>query len=78
MNHLRKVKIEFCIKANSSKEKAKTELFQIDYFPEPRTKNLGNSPSYLTITHTTLFAKRFRHYGISMFNFAAAFCFWIE
>jgi hypothetical protein len=49
MNHLRNVKTEFCIKVNSSKEKAKTELFQIHYFPEPHTKNLGNSPSYLTV-----------------------------
>jgi hypothetical protein len=42
------------------------------------TKNLGNSPSFLTITHMTLSAKWFRSYGISMIDVTAEFCFWIE
>jgi hypothetical protein len=49
-------------KANSSKEKAKMELFPKDSVPELTTKNLGNSPSFLTNTDMTLSAKRFRCY----------------
>jgi hypothetical protein len=45
---------------------------------ELNTKNLGNSPSFLTITHTTVSTKRFRSYRLSKINFAAEFCFWIE
>jgi hypothetical protein len=37
-------------------------------------KNLGNSPSFLTITHTILSTKQFRSYGISTINVAAEFC----
>jgi hypothetical protein len=37
-------------------------------------KNMGNSPSFLTITHTILSTKRFRSYGISTINVAAEFC----
>jgi hypothetical protein len=42
------------------------------------TKNLGNSTSFLTITHTTLSAKQFRRYGILTIDVAAVFCFWTE
>jgi hypothetical protein len=65
-------------KANSSKEKAKTELFPKDSVLELNTTKLGNSPSFLTITHITLFAKWFRSYGILMTDIAAEFCFWTE
>jgi hypothetical protein len=34
---------------------------------------MGNSPSFPTITHTTLSSKRFRCYGILMINAAAEF-----
>jgi hypothetical protein len=37
-------------KANSSKEKAKTGLFGYDSVPELNTKNLGNSPSFVSVT----------------------------
>jgi hypothetical protein len=39
---------------------------------------MGNSPCYLTITHTTLSTERFRSYGISTIDVAAEFCFWTE
>jgi hypothetical protein len=54
------------------------KLFPKDSIPEVNTKNLGNSPSFLTITYTTLSAKRFRRYGILTINVAAEFCFWTE
>jgi hypothetical protein len=54
------------------------ELFPKDSVLELNTKKLGNSPSFLTITHTTLSAKRFRSYGILTIVFAAEFCFWTE
>jgi hypothetical protein len=73
--HLRKVKTKICIKVNSSKEKEKAELFQMDSIPELNTKNLENSPSFLSVTHTTLFAKQFRSYGILTIDIAAEFCF---
>jgi hypothetical protein len=41
-------------------------------------KNLGNSTSFLTITHTTLSAKQFRKYGILTIDVTAVFCFWTE
>jgi hypothetical protein len=63
---------------NSSKEKAKIELFQKDSVPELNTTKLGNSPIFLTITYTTPFAKRFKSYGILTTDVAAEFCFWIE
>jgi hypothetical protein len=63
---------------NSSKEKAKMELFPKDYVLELNTKNLGNSPKFLTITYTTMSAKRFRCYRILMINVTAEFCFWTE
>jgi hypothetical protein len=54
------------------------ELFPKEFVLKLNTKNLGNSTSFLTITHTTLSAKRFRKYGILMINVAAVFCFWTE
>jgi hypothetical protein len=39
-------------------------LFSYDSVPELNTKNMGNSPSFLSVTHTTLSAKWFRSYGI--------------
>jgi hypothetical protein len=50
----------------------------MDSVPELNTKNLGNSLTFLTITHMTLSAKRFRSYGILMIDIAAEFCFWTE
>jgi hypothetical protein len=65
-------------KANSSKEKAKLELFSKNSVLELNTTKLGNSPSFLTITHMTPFAKRFRSYRILTINITAEFCFWTE
>jgi hypothetical protein len=48
------------------------------FVPELNTKNLGNSTSFLTITHMTLPAKWFRKYGILMIDVAAVFYFWTE
>jgi hypothetical protein len=53
-------------------------LFRYDSVPEMNTKNLGNSPRFLSITHMTLSVKRFRCYGISKIDFPAELCFWIE
>jgi hypothetical protein len=53
---------------------AETDLFPREFVPELSTKNLGNSPSFLTITHITLSAKRFRSYEISTIDVAAEFC----
>jgi hypothetical protein len=39
------------------------------------TKNLGNSPSFLTISHMTLPAKQFRSYRILTIDVATEFCF---
>jgi hypothetical protein len=63
---------------NSNKVKAETELFPKDFVPELNTKNLGNSPSFLTIKHMTLSAKWFRSYGILTIDVAAEFCTWTE
>jgi hypothetical protein len=54
------------------------ELFLKDFIPELNTKNLGNSSTFLTITHMTLSAKRFISYGIWMIDVAAEFCIWTE
>jgi hypothetical protein len=59
-------------------EKVKMELFPMDSIPELNAKNMGNSPTFLSVTHTTLSSKRFRSYGILMTNVAAEFCFWTE
>jgi hypothetical protein len=56
----------------------KTGLFSHDSVPEVNTKNMGNSPSFLSITHTILSAKQFISYRISKIDFAADFCFWAE
>jgi hypothetical protein len=54
------------------------ELFPKYSVPKLNMKNLGNSPSFLTITHTILSAKRFRGYGILTIDIVAEFCFWTE
>jgi hypothetical protein len=63
---------------NSSKEKAKTGLFGYNSVTELNTKNLGNSPSFLSVTHMTLSPKWYRSYRILNIDFAADFCFWTE
>jgi hypothetical protein len=50
------------------------ELFPKDFLPELNTKNMANSPSFLTITHTTFFARQFRSYEILTIDIAAEFC----
>jgi hypothetical protein len=50
----------------------------MDSVPELNTKNLDNSPSFLTITHTIMSTKRFRSYEILTIGVAAEFCFRIE
>jgi hypothetical protein len=54
------------------------ELFSKDSVPELNTKTLGNSPSFLTITHTTLSTLWFGCYRILTIDVAAEFCFWTE
>jgi hypothetical protein len=54
------------------------ELFPKDSVLELTTKNLGSSPSFVTITHTTMSAKRFGSSRILMIAVAAEFCFWTE
>jgi hypothetical protein len=63
---------------NSSKETVKTGLFGHNSVPELNTKNMGNSPSFLSVTHTTLSTKRSRSYKILKIDFAADSCFWAE
>jgi hypothetical protein len=46
------------------------ELFPKDYILELNTKNLGNSPRFLIITHMS--AKRFRSYGFSISSLGLA------
>jgi hypothetical protein len=53
-------------------------LFSYNTVPELNTKNMENSPSFLSITHTVLSSKRFRSYKILKIDFAADFCFWVE
>jgi hypothetical protein len=53
-------------------------MFSREFVPELNTKNLGNSPRFLTITHMTLSAKRFRCYRILTIDITAEFCFWTE
>jgi hypothetical protein len=50
-------------------------LFPKEFVLELNTKNLGNSTSFLTITHMTLSAKWFRKYRILTIDIAAIFCF---
>jgi hypothetical protein len=59
-------------------ETVKIELFGYNSVPELNTKNMDNSHSFLSITHTILSAKRFRSYRILKIVFAADFCFWTE
>jgi hypothetical protein len=61
---------------NSSNETVKTGLFDHSSVLEMNTKNMGNSLSFLSVTHTILSAKQFRSYRISKIDFAADFCFW--
>jgi hypothetical protein len=77
-NHLGEIKYRNWNEANSSKEKVKMGLFSYNSIPELNTKNMGNSPSFLSITHTILSAKRFRSYRILKIDFATDFCFWVE
>jgi hypothetical protein len=63
---------------NSSKETVKTELFGYKSVQESNTKNMGDSPSFLSVTHTIISAKRFRSYRILKTDSAADFCFWTE
>jgi hypothetical protein len=55
----------------------KTGLFLKDFVAKLNTKNFGNSISFLTNTHTTLSASRFRCYGI-LIDITAEFCIRIE
>jgi hypothetical protein len=54
------------------------EQFSKDSVPELNSKKMGNYPSFLTITHTTLSTKQFRSYGILTIDVAAEFCSWTE
>jgi hypothetical protein len=54
------------------------ELFPKKFVPELNTKNLANSTIFLTISHTTLSANRFRKYRILTIDVAVVFCFWIK
>jgi hypothetical protein len=54
------------------------ELFPEELVPELNTKNLGNSTSFLTISHTTLSTKQFIKYGILTIDITAVLCFWTE
>jgi hypothetical protein len=55
---LQKSKYRIWNEANSSKENTKTGWFGNDSVLEVNTKNLGNSPNFLSVTHMTLSAKR--------------------
>jgi hypothetical protein len=55
-----------------------SKLLPKGFVSELNTKNMDNSTSFLTITHTTLSAKRFRKYAILMIDVVAVFCFWTE
>jgi SRSO17 transposase len=77
-NHLREIKYRNWNKANSSKKTVKTGLFGYNSVRELNTKNMGNSPIFLSVTHTILSAKWFRSYRILKIDFAADFCFWAE
>jgi hypothetical protein len=54
------------------------ELLLKDSIPELNTKNMGNSTSFLTITHMTMSARQFISYGILTIDVAAEFCSWTE
>jgi hypothetical protein len=76
--HLGEIKCRNCNEANRGKETAKTGPFGYNSVLDLNTKNMDNSPSFLSVTHTILSAKRFRCYRISKIDFAADFCFWAE
>jgi hypothetical protein len=46
--------------------------------PELNTTKLANSPSFLTHTHTTLYAKYFKSYRILTIGVATNFSVWTE
>jgi hypothetical protein len=56
----------------------KTKLFDYNSVWELNTKNMENSPRFLSVTHTILSAKWFRSCRILKIDFAADFCFWTE
>jgi hypothetical protein len=56
----------------------KTGLFGHNSVPELNTKNMYNSPSFLSVTHMILSVKRFRNYRILKIDLAADFYFWAE
>jgi hypothetical protein len=53
-------------------------LFGYNSVPELNTKNIGNSPRFLSVTHTIISVKWFRSYRILKIDLAANFCFWTE
>jgi hypothetical protein len=53
-------------------------LYGYNPVSELNTKNMDNSPSFLSITHTILSTKRFRCYRILKIDFTVDFCFWTE
>jgi hypothetical protein len=56
----------------------KSGLFGYNSVWKLNSKNMGNSPSFLSVTHTILSAKRFRSYRILKIDFTANFCFWVK
>jgi hypothetical protein len=66
------------MKRTAVRNTAKMGLFGYNSVLELNTKNMRNSPIFLSITHTILSAKRFRSYRILKIDFAADFCFWTE
>jgi hypothetical protein len=77
-NHLGEIKYRNWNEANSSKETAKMGLFGYNSVPELNTKNIGNSPRFLSVTHMIISVKWFRSYRILKIDLAANFCFWTE
>jgi hypothetical protein len=66
------------MKRPAVKKQQKMGLFSYNSVPELNTKNMGNSPSFLSGTGMILSTKRFRSYRILKIDFAADFCFWTE
>jgi hypothetical protein len=52
----------------------KTDLFPREFVLDLNTKNLDNSPSFITHTHKIMSTKWFRSYGISTIDVASEFC----
>jgi hypothetical protein len=63
---------------NSSKEKVKIGYFGYDSVLDLNNKNMGNSTSFLPVTHTSLSTKWCRSNGILKIDFAANFYFWTQ